>query len=290
MLLKDSKKIIFFLIFVIFLNHAHAFDLDETVDDELRKNYNSSKLIEPIDDNNHALNKSMEETESLPQLPNIVKSDDNISKPANSNTVYKPTKSVQKANLKNIKITKGSTIEVYNTNQISDWQSRGANVQFKLRTSKNTRRLSIPQSTIFLGEVVNSHQPQVTCNGGLVVIKIHSMRINSETIPINAYVVKANDKNIYFNNIKGERTFLKTAWAKGNWGRTLFNKMMTLTINLGSEGSTLVLSPFPFAYGTLCLGLNTLTSPITAFFSKGKHISIPAGSPFKIRFTSDFAV
>ena len=124
MLLKDSKKIIFFLIFVIFLNHAHAFDLDETVDDELRKNYNSSKLIEPIDDNNHALNKSMEETESLPQLPNIVKSDDNISKPANSNTVYKPTKSVQKASLKNIKITKGSTIEVYNTNQISDWQSR----------------------------------------------------------------------------------------------------------------------------------------------------------------------
>ena len=69
--------------------------------------------------------------------------------------------------------------------------------------------------------------------------------------------------------------------------RTIFNKMMTLTVNLGGEGSTLILSPFPFAYGTICLGLNTLTSAICAFFQKGGHVSIPAGSKFTVRLLDD---
>ena len=58
---------------------------------------------------------------------------------------------------------------------------------------------------------------------------------------------------------------------------------MTLTVNLGGDGSTFILSPFPLAYGTICLGLNTLTSPICAFFAKGGHVSIPAGSKFTVR-------
>ena len=76
-------------------------------------------------------------------------------------------------------------------------------------------------------------------------------------------------------------------WKKGNWGRTLFNKMMTLTVNLGAEGSTFILSPFPLAYGTICLGANAITSPISAFFSKGGKVSIPAGSKFRIKLLED---
>ena len=63
--------------------------------------------------------------------------------------------------------------------------------------------------------------------------------------------------------------------------------MLNLTINLGGEGSTLILSPFPVAYGTICLGLNAITSPITAFFSKGGHVSIPANSNFRIKFEDE---
>ena len=87
--------------------------------------------------------------------------------------------------------------------------------------------------------------------------------------------------------IKGNRTYLKTMWKKGGWGRALFGRMMTLTVNLGGEGSTLLLSPFPLAYGTICLGVNTLTSPICAFFSKGGHVNIPAGSKFQIKLLDD---
>ena len=113
------------------------------------------------------------------------------------------------------------------------------------------------------------------------------MIYKGQTVPLTGYITRANDKKIFFNNIKGERTFLKTMWKKGNWGRTLFNKMMSLTLSLGAEGSTFILSPFPFMYGTICLGANTLFSPISAFFSKGGKVSIPAGSPFKIKLNED---
>ena len=88
----------------------------------------------------------------------------------------------------------------------------------------------------------------------------------------------------------GERLVLLLHWKKGNWGRTLFNKMFNVTIGLGGESSTLILTPFPFAYGTICLGLNTITSPICAFFSKGGHISIPANSPFRIKLVDEVMI
>ena len=113
------------------------------------------------------------------------------------------------------------------------------------------------------------------------------MIYKGQTVPIQAYVTRANDKKIFLNNIKGDRTYLKTLWKKGDWGRTLFNKMMALTVNLGGTGSTIALSPFPLAYGTLCLGANTIISPITAFFSKGGHVSIPAHSDFRIKLLED---
>jgi hypothetical protein len=100
----------------------------------------------------------------------------------------------------------------------------------------------------------------------------------------------ANDKKVFLNNIKGERTYLKTMWKKGNWGRTLLNKMMTLTISLGGTGSTFILSPFPLAYGTICLGANAITSPVSAFFSKGGKVSIPTGSPFRIKLNEDVMI
>ena len=151
----------------------------------------------------------------------------------------------------------------------------------------NKRGYTLPASTVFTGEVIESHQPQVSCNGGLVVIRIRSMVYKGQTIPINAYVTRANDKIIFLNNIKGERTYLKTVWKKGNWGRALFSRMLTLTINLGSEGSTFLLSPFPFLYGTICLGANTIISPLTAFVQKGGHVSIPSGRQFRIKLLDD---
>lgn len=255
-----------FLALIALINPAFAFDLDETVDDEIRKSYKT-------------------EEENLPELPAI------LTKPGVNTPSARPqTSSVTKERPiykgGTYKIKKGTSFDVSNISKISDWQTSGSKVRFKLRTSVQ----GIPAGTEFIGEVIESHQPQITCNGGLVVIKVYSMIYKNQTVPINAYITRANDKKIFLNNIKGERTYLKTMWNKGNWGRTLFGRMMNLTVNLGGEGSTFILSPFPLAYGTICLGANTLISPFCAFFSKGKHVSIPAGSRFRIKLLEEILI
>ena len=272
-----KNLIIVFFTIILTIGHVFSFDLDMTVDDDIRKNYNSSKLIRD----------TKTEGESLPALPDKLKNNSvsNHDAVKTKNLQHNiPAKTIYQGN---IKVKKGTSFDVVNTAQISDWQTKGTTVTFKTKTAVNKKKYSIPTGTIFYGEIVDSHKPQLTCNGGLIVIKIKSMVYKGETIPVNAYITRANDKLIFLNNIKGERTFLKTMWTKGNWGRTIFNKMLTLTISLGGDGSTVLLSPFPALYGTLCLGLNTLTSPVCAFFSKGKHLSIPAGKNFRIKLLND---
>lgn len=276
-MLKNSLRIVTITLFVLILctRHVYAFDLDMTVEDDIRKNYNSSQLLKDT---------NTEDIDELPALPEKLKN-------SNRQTVKKTANvTVPKTQISyngNIKISKGTSFNVVNTGQISDWQTKGATVKFKTTTPIYKKKYSIPASTIFTGEVIESHQPQVSCNGGLVVIRIRSMQYKGNTIPLNAYITRADDKIIFLNNIKGERTYLKTMWKKGNWGRTLFNRMLTLTVNLGKDGSTFLLSPFPFLYGTLCFSANTLISPVTAFFQKGKHVSIKAGSHFRIKLLED---
>lgn len=273
---------------------AIAFDLDETVDDEIRKNYNDSKLINDvgIKTKQGTTKSKSNDDEDLPDLPKILNSQSPQKSPdikSSQVSATPPTKVIPYTG-GNVKVKKGTVFSVHNSSAISDWQRRGTSVKFTLKKQQNGRGYTIPAWTTFNGEIIEVHQPQITCNGGLVAIHVYSMTYKGQTIPINAYVTRANDKKIFFNDIKGERTYLKTMWKKGNWGRSLFNRMLSLTINLGGSGSTLILSPFPLAYGTICLGANTLVSPITAFFSKGGHVSIPADSKFNLKLNEDIYI
>ena len=284
-----KKNVIFTLLCLIFamtsLNICHAFELDETVDDEIRKNYNPAKLTNDV-----GIKHVDKDEESLPELPNIVKYGKSTKKPdsVGSATVSAPKTTVYQKG--NIKVRKGTKFEVSNSSALSDWQGKGAKIKFTSTQAKTTSKYSIPQGTVFYGVIIETHQPQISCNGGLVVVRISSMTYKGQTVPIKGYITIANSKKIFLNNIKGKRTYLKTVYKKGGWGRSMFSKMLSLTIDLGGSGSTILLSPFPFAYGTICLGANTLISPITAFFSKGGHVSIPAGSKFRIKLLEDIYI
>lgn len=266
------KFVILFISFTLYCTKTcHAFDLDMTVDDDIRKNYNPSQLIKDTKTENFG------DSDKLPELPqNLI-----IDSPKESN--IKSVTNVVQNNAYLTKIPRGTVLDVISSGNISDWQTKGTVVSFKTQNNIVKRKFSIPAGTVFKGEIIESHQPQISCNGGLVVVRIKSMYYKGEYIPINAYVTKADNKFIFLNNIKGERTYLKTMWKKGNWGRNLFNKMFSMTVNLSESSSTVLFSPFPLAYGTVCLGANTLISPITAFFEKGKHVSIKSGSKFRIK-------
>lgn len=294
--MKKTVKLtlILTLLSMLTTNLGHALDLDASVDDEIRKNYNPNKLVEDSGINHSALEKNikadiLEEQakapdENLPELPKILnstKKSDITGDTITPKTTYIPYRGG------NIRVHAGTSFNVVNLTGISDWQSKGTKVTFNTKKNIYGRNYSIPAGTKFEGEIVEVHQPQLSCNGGLVVILVKTMIYKNQRIHINAYVTRANDKKIFFNNIKGQRTYLKTMWKKGNWGRELFGKMCTLSVGLGATGATIVLTPFPFAYGTICLGASAITSPITALFSKGQHLSIPANSNFRIKLTED---
>ena len=292
------KKNVFVTLFLLHFVTipCHAFDLDMTVDDEIRKNYNSSKLIKDtgMEELETIFDSSDEgfadSSQSLPSnLPSNLPPDSPLMLDIKENNSTKSTAASTPPikSIGSIKISKGTSFDVVSSTKISDWLAKGNTVKFKTKSPIVKKKYTIPANTVFTGEITEVHRPQITCNGGLVVIRIKSMVYKGHTVPINAYITRADEKKIFLNNIKGDRTYLKTMWKKGNWGRNIFGRMLTLTVNLGGDGSTLLLSPFPFAYGTICFGVNTLVSPITAFFSKGGHVSIPVGSDFRIKFLDD---
>lgn len=284
-----KSTLIITCLYIASITCGHAFDIDSTVDDEIRKKYNPNQLINDVNVNNKALEKNIKaenksiKDPNLPDLPKII-NNSTVQKQADINVTYK------KYTGGNVKIKSGTTFDVTNSTAISDWQRKGTNIKFTVGQNIYRKKYTIPAGTEFRGYIIDSHQPQITCNGGLLVLKIDTMIYKGQKIPIVAYVTRAKDKKIFFNKIKGERTYLKTLWKKGDWGRTIFEKMLAVSIGLGADSSTLILTPFPAMYGTVCLGANTILSPICAFFSKGEHISIPAGSNFRIKLLEEVMV
>ena len=202
-----NRKIIFIFILLLCCKSAFALDLDMTVDDEIRKNYNPSKLIQDT-----GVKGGNDSEETLPELPVILDMEADEIAPAqqvqsNTQTTTPPAKIVTGGN---IKIRKGTSFNVVSSAKISDWQRKGTTVKFKTNSAIVKRKYTIPAGTVFTGEIIESHQPQITCNGGLVVIRIRSMLYKGQTIPVNAYITRADDKMIFLNNIKGDRTYLKT--------------------------------------------------------------------------------
>lgn len=288
---KNVKNtLIMALVYTALINCGHAFDIDETVDDEIRKNYNPTQLIDDVGIKDTALNKNIQSIppkevidSNLPALPSI-----SGSKASNTNNLIDIKTEPYTGG--DIKIKQGTTFNVTSSNSISDWQRKGTKVSFISNSPTYGKGFTIPTGTVFIGEIVDSHKPQITGNGGLISLRINHMIYKNQKVPIIAYVTRANDKKIFFNNIKGKRTYLKTMWEKGSWGRTLLNNMWGVSVNLIDENSSLILAPFPLAYGTICLGVSAITSPICAFFSKGESITIPSGSAFKIKLLDDVMV
>ena len=154
---KNALRIVTVTLFLLICCslHVQAFDFDMTVDDDIRKNYNSSKLI---NDTNTV------DFETLPYLPEKLKNE-TVKTEAQKSTVYIPPKAIITSG--NVKMHKGTSFNVVNITKISDWQTKGAAVKFKTTALINKRGYTLPVSTVFTGEVIESHQPQVSCNGGM---------------------------------------------------------------------------------------------------------------------------
>lgn len=294
-----SKKILslFFIQTLLFMP-VFSMDIDTTVDDSIRKNYNIDSGITqiqksgpkvPVQQTKQAVQKPKQT--NMPKLPALPKSTNiqpikavqqkTYQTPVYQSPVYKVT------SRSTFPIRKGMEFNISNVNNISDGQRTGTNIVFINPKPIKTAYYTIPAGTKFVGRIINSHRPQLTGNGGLICIEITTIILGGSYQPINTRIVKVGNKYVFYENIKGKRSYWKNTVNSGKWGRQTFHKMNNLSASLIKDKTTIILSPFTFLYGTLAGGVSTLTSPVVSIFKKGGRLYIPQGTSFKIKFEED---
>lgn len=252
---------------------AMALELDLSVDEEIKKKYDTSRI----------------EYDVLPALPKVnspSKNNTNYSStvpqslPTYSTTAPKVTKVDPKSG---IKIPQWTKFQVKSNQTISDWAKKDSYVSFTSTTAIHKRNITIPASTKFHGKIVNSHRPQSTGNGGLVVLQVTSMTLNGKTYNINGKITKANSKKIFFNNIKGKRQYLSGVAKKIDQGEAFYRKTRRTSNKMADNPILVILSPIPTIVGVAGYTVCTAISPFTALTTKGGSLSIPSGSNFEIK-------
>lgn len=291
---QNWKKYFLFITFSLFVFYSKviAIDLDTSIDDEIRRSYNPSKL---------------EEDMALPVLPKVLTEMPPKQTSLSENKTYINPKPSGFSNVNTIKanaikgspieskqitdqykeyvaIKSGTKIKVKLLNAVSDHAKSGTRISFISKYPVSSTYFTIPMGTIFSGKVIDSHKPQFSANGGLLVINIDSVKLKDGFYPISARVTKANSKHIYFNNIKGKRKYISNMFKSMKPGRTFGKKMFNAGMYLAQDGATFILTPFAFVIGAAGFAGNVAVSPVFAFFSKGDSIYFKEGTDFVIKF------
>ncbi len=149
------------------------------------------------------------------------------------------------------------------------------------------RYVSFPTGTTFRGYIEDSHQPNFAGNGGLLKLKINSINYNGNNQNIDAKVVRANNKIIFFNNIKGKRGYIKGIATRVNKGENFYKKTRQTSANLSNNPVGVLVSPIPTIVGIAGYGVNLIASPVTALWAKGSGITLPSGTDYTIKLRND---
>lgn len=269
----NIKNILTFLLIVIFgMLPVMSYELDMSVDEEIKKKYDSYKLkydLPPLPKTTPTSSPSSVGQSSAPKTT-----------PVYSVSVPNVTKVTSKDGLK---IPYGTKFQVHSNQPISDWQRSGTNISFTSYAPVYKGAVSIPSGTKFYGVIEESHRPQKTGNGGLVVIRITRMSYNGRTFSVNAKITKANSKKIFFNNIKGKRQYLKGVANQIDKGEAFYKKSRKTSAKMADNPILVILSPIPTIAGFAGYSVCTILSPLTALTSTGSSLSIPSGSSFEIK-------
>lgn len=284
---------ILILSFLLAGSPVFALQLDLSVDEEIRKNYNPSKL----------------EQESLPPLPKTASPSKTVTTKPKTTTstsaappkttpqVTEPARKKVNKNLPGttltqddftaIKIKKGTKFRLKSNNLVSDYLKEGSKVSFTSLTPVYQRYVTIPVGTVFTATVVDSHLPQITGNGGLVELKIETVQFKGRTYSAHGKVTKANHKKIFINNIKGKRQYWKGVANQVEKGHKFYKKTRATSQKLADNPVGVIISPVPTIIGVAAYAVNFAGSPLFSIGYKGGRVSIPAGSEFEIKLQED---
>ena len=259
-----------------------AFELDASIDDEIRKNYNPTAL-----------------EDTLPALPKVKPTKQNntsadIKPPKtqlqtdNTTQYNKPTPIVTNTDKTTaIRIKRGTKFKVKSSAYISDTTSKGARLTLTTLYPVSQRYITIPAGTTFKAVITDSHPPQITGNGGLIEIKVDSINYKGNYYGADGKITKADGKKIFVNNIKGQRKYLKNVANQVQKGQNFYKKTRRVSGKLSDNPFGLIIAPIPTIIGIGTYAVNFVGSPIFAIGAKGGRISIPAGREFEIKLLDD---
>lgn len=267
----DIKQILIaLLILCIGILPVMSYELDMSVDEEIKKKYDADKLKYDI-------------PSALPKTsPSQTKSSGSVPKttPVYTTTVPNITKITPGEGKK---IAAGTKFQVRSNQLISDRQRAGTNISFTSYSPVYKKNVTIPSGTKFYGVIEESHMPQKTGNGGLVVIRLTSMSYNGKNYPVEGKITKANSKKIFFNNIKGKRQYWHGVAQQIDKGENFYKKTRRTSAKMADNPILVILSPIPTVAGLAGYTVCTALSPITALATTGGNLSIPSGSAFEIK-------
>lgn len=267
-------------ILIVGMLPAMAFDLDTSVDEEIRKNYNPSILEKSLP----ALPKT------APKQPTVGTSQSqNASKTTNASQIVKSVPITYASTDKKtaIRIKKGTKIKAKSNSYLSDATKVGTSFKFTTTAPIYQTYITIPVGTVFVAEVTDSHLPQITGNGGLLEIAVTGACISGVTYMADGKITKANHKKIFFNNIKGKHQYWKGVAKQVDKGQKFYNKTRNWASKLSQNPVTNLISPVPTVIGAGAYVINLIGSPILSIGSKGGRLSIPAGSDFELKLIDD---
>ena len=283
---------------MIYAMPAYSLELDMSVDEEIRKNYNPSQLeidaLPPVPEIKNSAPKSSVSTPSVPPKP-VTTTTSTPPKTVPSTDFAKSTGRVKKELPKTsskddfaaIKIKKGTKFLVKSQTNVSDYSRAGAGLSFVSLEPVTKRYVTIPAGTVFKGIVVEAHQPQATGNGGLIVIKANKMLYNGTSYAMNAKITKAGGKKIFLNNIKGKRQYWQGVAKQIDKGENFYKKTRRTSKKLADNPVGVILSPIPTITGVVVYAVNLVGSPLFSIYYKGGHVSLPVGTLYEIKLLDD---
>ncbi len=246
--------ILSFLITLIITSPVLALNFDVSVDEEIKKKYNTNKIQE----------------DTLPPLPKVDKqpaatqNQTTTTQVPTTSPVYTTTVPViTKTDKKNaLRIPSRTKFQVRSNQVISDWLREGNTVSFTSYAPVYKKNITIPAGTVFKGVIADSHRPQMSGNGGLVVLRVTSMNYNGKTIPLNAKITKANTKKIFLNNMKGKRQYWANVGKQIDKCENFFRKTRQTSKKLADNPVGWIISPIPTIFGLAGYAVTTVSSPV----------------------------
>lgn len=288
-----TKKIFSLFVATLLLSsHCFAFELDTSVDEEIRKNYNPSALEQNLPALPKTAPSQSATTKTTVTTTNkttpVVPKTQPVSQPSKPQFVIKKMDNDYKFDKSTaIRIKKGTKFRVKSNCVISDYQREGTRVSFTSIKPVTQRYITINEGTRFNAVVEDSHLPQFTGNGGLIVLMVDGIVVNNSTKSVHAKITKANMKKVFLNNIKGKRGYIKGVSRQVDKGENFYKKTRRTSTKLADNPVGLIISPIPTVFGAVVYAVNLVGSPVFAIWAKGSRISIPAGSEFEIKLLED---